>query len=889
MGSRGSKLVAALVAAILVGVALMAGMAAAATVGPDPSYGERGAVPLAEVVPPGLHPIANDELGTALMVPDGVLYAAGASTCVNQWEAGCEQFVAVRRYGPTGQLDPTYGQGGYVEIPAAQFVTPHGLSVDGRGRLYVVSQASGPGPFSISRYTPAGRPDPSFGKAGRVSVPAVSGGGLFSGLVASPNGQLTLVANSLGSSDPQSGTSVSQVTLVRLLPTGKPNGSFGKRGRMSFGSPGGARQVVGTKGNGVLVRGSSCCGGARYTPVYRVAASGRLDTRFDARERRAQVGLLAAFPHPSVEAVVARPDGGVDLLGSGEALGIGDGFVLRLTAAGDGDVAFGQKGVAPAKHAFVSGTAGSGGSTLALYELFPPYPEEGEPNAYVVRYLADGSPDPSFGGEAGIALQPGREGRLLGSSQGKVAIYVAGWRMCREVCPPRPFLTRLIEPAAPTAHRVSVDARRVPPAAGRLVVSARAAGKSTGTAGKTTGGGLDLSYGQGGKVTVTLPPTPNASIQEFVGASDGSVYALAGARSCGQVCTDSNYLYRYTASGALDTAFGSGGAVSLPAAAFGYGLGVDAQGRPLLAAVGTNAVVVSRYTTSGALDAGFGNGGSVTVACECGGGGTAWVMPARQNRILVQVQSHGPGAGESTWHGGPVTLTRLLADGSPDAGFGNGGSLSIQLGARAVPGKAAVMKKGAIVFGAAGCCTGSGAYLVRVSARGRVDTKFGRAAGRSLQQLRGSGELARFVALLPRSDGKLDVISNDPVKGGFDLRLKGNGTVAQFGWHGVKGFPFSANYAVSGANGAIFILGGPPTTYGYEEESPKAFRMLGNGRLDPAYGPGGLAVPLDGTGYSLAALAGGKALVMDSGDLFCRSGCPPTPGFARFLEGSARD
>jgi hypothetical protein len=67
-----------------------------------------------------------------------------------------------------------------------------------------------------------------------------------------------------------------------------------------------------------------------------------------------------------------------------------------------------------------------------------------------------------------------------------------------------------------------------------------------------------------------------------------------------------------------------------------------------------------------------------------------------------------------------------------------------------------------------------------------------------------------------------------------------------------------------------------------------AYRVLGNGRLDPAFGTNGIPVPVHGSGLTVARLNGGKALVADLGYVECRSGCPPTPGFARFVEGSAR-
>ncbi|WP_229844387.1 delta-60 repeat domain-containing protein, partial [Deinococcus indicus] len=80
-------------------------------------------------------------------------------------------------------------------------------------------------------------------------------------------------------------------------------------------------------------------------------------------------------------------------------------------------------------------------------------------------------------------------------------------------------------------------------------------------------------------------------------------------------------LARYTASGALDSTFGTGGKVTTDFAGssdVGFALSPDAQGRILVAGytyTGTQSFnfALARYTSSGALDATFGTGGKVTT------------------------------------------------------------------------------------------------------------------------------------------------------------------------------------------------------------------------------------------------------------------------------------
>jgi hypothetical protein len=295
-----------------------------------------------------------------------------------------------------------------------------------------------------------------------------------------------------------------------------------------------------------------------------------------------------------------------------------------------------------------------------------------------------------------------------------------------------------------------------------------------------------------------------------------------------------------------------------------------------------------RYTSSGAPDQSFGSGGASVVPCACGEPQAyepqAWVMQAGHGRTLVEVQSQ---AEEPNPTGGTVTLIRLRPDGYPDRSFGSGGTTAIALGARGRPGKVSVAPSGVVILGSAGCCSGSGPYLLRVSARGRVDKRFGRTAARSLRRLLRTGELARFAALVPRSNGKLDILGNDPLRGGFDFRLKGDGSPARFGNHGLQKLPLQVEAATAGSGGALFVVGSHldrnvyPTPY-------FAYRVLGNGRLDPAFGTRGIGVPVHGSGLTVARVNGGTALVADLGFVDCREGCPPTPGFARFLEGPAR-
>ncbi|HXF32182.1 MAG TPA: hypothetical protein VN522_11740 [Solirubrobacterales bacterium] len=101
--------------------------------------------------------------------PDGSIEVAGeSSTC--QVPASSDPPIVghLARLTPSGQLDTTFGNGAFVEVPK----TPISLAIDAAGRT-VTSESEGP----IRRYTSAGAIDTSFGKKRRRTDLGGQGGG----------------------------------------------------------------------------------------------------------------------------------------------------------------------------------------------------------------------------------------------------------------------------------------------------------------------------------------------------------------------------------------------------------------------------------------------------------------------------------------------------------------------------------------------------------------------------------------------------------------------------------------------------------------------------------------------------------------------------------------
>jgi uncharacterized delta-60 repeat protein len=186
----------------------------------------------------------------------------------------------------------------------------------------------------------------------------------------------------------------------------------------------------------------------------------------------------------------------------------------------------------------------------------------------------------------------------------------------------------------------------------------------------TAAGKADTTFGGGdGLVTFSFPP--NRSLQAIAVQSNGGILIAGSAPASGQ---NDLYVLRLNADGTRDTTFGVGGeaVIDFGASDFFGGITVQADGKIVLAGStyvsDTSQAAVARLTASGMLDSTFGTGGKAVGAA----GATGWVgvgVAVRPDGKIVL----GGTSGRMGWPEVEYTVVQYAANGTLDSSFGTGG------------------------------------------------------------------------------------------------------------------------------------------------------------------------------------------------------------------------
>lgn len=256
-------------------------------------------------------------------------------------------------------------------------------------------------------------PDTGFGGDGRVERDVASLGDAARDAAVFADGSLVVVGESEINIGANPTRRFNAAGVVRLLPDGSLDAGFGNGGRLALlpgGTPAdegfGARAlgVVALADGGVAVAGGWDAGAAVDGQLFvvRLTAAGALDPAFG--DNGVVLLSLPGLFDPVAEALDVQSDGSLVVAGSGDAAAGPQAFLLRLTPAGALDAGFGDAGLVrvPAPDPNVTDFSFSALLVLANDAILA---AGGGGEVLVGRYLADGSPDPAFG-TAGTVLVP---------------------------------------------------------------------------------------------------------------------------------------------------------------------------------------------------------------------------------------------------------------------------------------------------------------------------------------------------------------------------------------------------------------------------------------------------------------------------------------------------
>jgi uncharacterized delta-60 repeat protein len=336
-------------------------------------------------------------------------------------------------------------------------------------------------------------------------------------------------------------------------------------------------------------------------------------------------------------AAVTTDASGRIVVAGGTAAGTGNDVALaRYTATGALDAGFGVGGkvvtpIGPADD-FATAVVVDASNRIVVAAL------SSDGSFYdfaVLRYLDDGSLDPTFG-SGGIVTTP------IGSSEDM--------------------------PAA-----IAIDASN------RIVVAGRAwtlSNHDFAVVRYTDSGALDPTFGSGGIVTTAVGAGFDVGLAMALDASNRIVVAgYSGADFA---------VVRYEFDGTLDPTFNGGAPVTTSIQGnsdTAHGVAVDSDGRIVVAGASLNPAstaydfAVARYTEAGALDPLFGTGGTVVTpigATSIGGLGLG-VRLDTSGRIVVGGSVYG-GTDED------FGVVRYMPSGSLDPSFGSGGIVLTPVG-----------------------------------------------------------------------------------------------------------------------------------------------------------------------------------------------------------------
>jgi uncharacterized delta-60 repeat protein len=653
----------------------------------DTAFGDNGTL---------LEPIGSgDSIATAVALQaDGKIVVAGYVT------TNIDKF-AIARFDSTGHLDTSFGGGGAATPVGAGNARGNAIAVQGDGKILVAGFAMSGGHkvFAIARYTTGAALDGTFGSGGIVLTPIGGGDAEALSMVVQGDGKIVV-----------GGTAAGAGRVARYTAGGTLDATFGGTGIVTPAGFGFAYSLAMQPDGKVIVGGTSNTN-AQFI-VGRLTSTGAMDTAF------ASGGTFSASyaNGGSARGLVVQSDGKIVAGGQAHTQVDTATGIVRLTSTGALDATFGSGGVVQFNASGEDLIRGMAITPDGRYVLagatFPPTMATIPGDELIERFTSAGAPDTAFNGsgfrETDLGSSPAFAKASAIQSDGK--IVVAGY----------------VEYEQSTLANTLVLARY------------------------NADGSLDAGFGTGGLVLPAGTTRANAvAIQ-----GDGKI-VTAGFNRTGSGQTVFQVV-RFNVNGSLDTSFNGSGIVTQAINAVddeATSIAIQGDGKIVVGGMTKPASFYDsafmRFLSTGALDTAFGSGGIATVAMSTGSDHVSSIALQADGKIV--------GAGSAAVAGGndAFGVLRLMPNGTVDGTFGTGGFTTTSVTSFFSDGFAvAVQADGKIVVGG---LTFNGSTddfaVVRYNANGTLDGTFG-TGGKTVTDM---GNHNRIFALQLLGDGKIAV------------------------------------------------------------------------------------------------------------------------------------
>jgi uncharacterized delta-60 repeat protein len=656
-----------------------------------------------------------------------------------------------------------------------------GVTTQSDGKILVVGAAGHD--FGVARYNTDGSLDSGFGRGGRVTTNFVGeapGLGDYDhawSVAVQADGRIVVAGATAGSA-----YFTSAFAVARYQPDGSLDTSFGTGGIVTTsvdGEPFGfseARAVTIQPDGKVVVGGFIIdLNTSDYAvAVARYNSDGSLDATFG---NGGTVITDAGGSYEDIRSIALQPDAKILISGERYSGGVGGDFLLvRYNSNGSPDGGFGAGGIVTTNFGFEDWTNAISllpdGRIMAvggtISSSFAPA------NFAVARYLANGTPDGSFGVGGKVVTDFGGSDYGEGLAVFSDGAFVAVGTTLDSGTGDGDFaLARFLSNGASdvsfgTGGKLTTDfgfgtddqaeAGSVLGSDGRIVAAGFAYSPATGTydfglARYNPDGSLDSGFNSDGMVGTNFQGSQEDSARAIATQPDGKT-VVAG-ESSGKFA-----LVRYNDNGILDKTFGIGGRLTADIGLMSSARGIALQpdGKIVVAGFAFSTISLTvdfalvRFNADGSLDTSFGTGGKVTTDFANGSDQAAGVALLPNGTIVV--------AGTSA---GNFAVARYLANGDLDTSFDADGRITTDLGGIEVGGSVVVRPDGRIVVAGTSVrpSTFEGDFaLVSYTASGQLDAGFG-AAGQVITNFGGEDSIGDAVI---QPDGKIVVAG-----GSFDF------------------------------------------------------------------------------------------------------------------------